>query len=96
MRRKSDLLLMLLLAGLDAAMIALAFVLAYYLRVRTEYPPPVQILPLRAYATMMLIQVATLVLTFGFYKLYFLKRGASRVDELYTVFVYFLKNLPRR
>lgn len=87
MRRKSDVLLMLLLATMDAAMTAAAFVLAYYLRLRTEYPPPAQILPLRSYLSMMVIQVATLVLTFGFYKLYFLKRGVSRVDEFYTVFV---------
>jgi exopolysaccharide biosynthesis polyprenyl glycosylphosphotransferase len=72
---------------MDAAMTAAAFVLAYYLRLRTEYPPPAQILPLRSYLSMMVIQVATLVLTFGFYKLYFLKRGVSRVDEFYTVFV---------
>ena len=45
MRRKSDFLLMLLLAGVDAGMIALAFIAAYYLRARTEYPPPVQLPP---------------------------------------------------
>jgi exopolysaccharide biosynthesis polyprenyl glycosylphosphotransferase len=87
MRRKSDFLLMLLLAGVDSGMIALAFVAAYYLRVNTEYPPPVQMPSLRTYVPMMWIQVITLVLTFGAYRLYFLKRGVSRVDELYTVFV---------
>jgi exopolysaccharide biosynthesis polyprenyl glycosylphosphotransferase len=87
MRRKSDFLLMLLLASVDSGMIALAFITAYYLRVNTEYPPPVQMPTLRTYIPMMWIQVITLVLTFGAYRLYFLKRGVSRVDELYTVFV---------
>jgi hypothetical protein len=39
MRRKSDFLLMLLLASVDSGMIALAFITAYYLRVNTEYAP---------------------------------------------------------
>jgi exopolysaccharide biosynthesis polyprenyl glycosylphosphotransferase len=87
MTRKSDILLMLLLAAMDAAMVALAFVAAYYLRVRTEYPPPVQIPSLQTYLPMMGIHVATLLLTFGFYRLYFLKRGVSRVDGIYSIFV---------
>lgn len=87
MTRKSDFLLMLLLAAMDATMVALAFVAAYYLRVRTEYPPPVQIPSLQTYLPMMGIHVATLVLTFGFYRLYFLKRGVSRVDGMYAIFV---------
>lgn len=87
MRSKTVRFFMAALVVVDAAMIALAFVLAYHLRLRTEYPPPVKILPLSDYLGMLIIQVIVLVVVFGVYKLYLVRRAASRIDELYTVFV---------
>lgn len=77
----------LILGSLDAILVALAFVAAYFLRLRTDYPPPVEIPPLSNYYGMMAIQVITLVIAFGFYRLYVPRRGVSRLDEWSTVFV---------
>jgi Undecaprenyl-phosphate glucose phosphotransferase len=85
MKGKVNLLFAGALVVLDAAMIALAFFLAYDLRLRTEVRPAINIAPFRSYLGMMVIQIVTLLLIFFFYKLYHRKPGASRIDQLYTV-----------
>ncbi len=66
---------------------SLAFYCAYQLRLRTEYPPPVKVPPFDTYLAMMLIQVAAMVVAFAYRRLYITRPGASRIDELNSVFV---------
>ena len=76
-----------MLAVNDALMTAMAFVLAYYIRIRIPWPNPSRGLePLRSYAGMLAIQVASILIVFFFYRLYHQRRAASRVDEFYAVF----------
>jgi exopolysaccharide biosynthesis polyprenyl glycosylphosphotransferase len=71
----------------DALMAMTAFVLAYYIRRDIPWPsPPRDLAPLRSYAGMLLIQAASIVIVFFFYRLYHQRRAVSRVDELYAVF----------
>ena len=67
----------------DAAMMSLAFYLAYALRLLTEYE---QIFPFPYYLGMLFIQMAALLALFFFAKLYHRQPAFSRVDELYTIF----------
>jgi exopolysaccharide biosynthesis polyprenyl glycosylphosphotransferase len=66
---------------------ALAFYAAYQLRLRTEYPPPVKVPSFDTYVPMMVIQVAAMIVSFAFMRLYIARPGASRIDELNSVFV---------
>jgi exopolysaccharide biosynthesis polyprenyl glycosylphosphotransferase len=71
----------------DALMAMTAFVLAYYIRRDIPWPnPPRDLAPLRSYVGMLLIQAASIVIVFFFYRLYHQRRAVSRVDELYAVF----------
>jgi exopolysaccharide biosynthesis polyprenyl glycosylphosphotransferase len=75
------------LALSDAVMLVAAFVLAYYLRTWIPWPnPPVNLLPLRSYSGMMVVQVVTILIVFFFYRLYHQVRAVSRVDEFYSIF----------
>ncbi len=71
----------------DAVLSALAFYTAYHLRLRTEYPPPVHVPPFETYVPMMGLQVLAMFVAFAFMRLYVVRPGASRIDELYAVFV---------
>ncbi len=72
---------------LDIFLIAIAFVLAYQLRVSVEWPEPlVHIYPLSSYAGLMLLQIAAIVITLFLYKQYYIPRAVSRVDQSYYVF----------
>jgi len=82
-RRRARLVFGVLLFFTDAAMMSLAFYLAYRLRLLTEYK---QIFPFSYYLGMLLIQVATLLSLFFFAKLYHRQPAQSNVDELYTIF----------
>jgi len=73
------------LVGVDVVMTCLAFVLAYLMRPR-EATPNTVIPPLTYYIGMMALSALALVVVFFFYKLYHLRRGTSRLDELYAVF----------
>jgi Undecaprenyl-phosphate glucose phosphotransferase len=73
------------LLGVDIVMTCLAFLLAYLLRPREATPNQV-IPPFTHYVGMMVLSVVALVVVFFFYKLYHLRRGTSRLDELYSVF----------
>lgn len=85
MRRRSRYALTALLVITDAGMVVLAFYLSYLWRVRTQNPPAVNILPFQGYAGMMAIQVVTMLAIFTLTRLYHLKRGMSRLDELTRV-----------
>ena len=76
----------LLLVLTDMAMTAIAFYLAYELRLVTEYRPLTSIPPFRVYLGMALIQVLSMAIVFFFAKLYHVKRAGSRIDEFYAVF----------
>ncbi len=85
-KRKANALFATVLVVTDVTMVGLAFYLAYHLRLRTEYPPAVNILPFSSYIGMMVIQIVTMLGIFFFSRLYHLKRGTSRLDELSAVF----------
>lgn len=87
MKRKINLLLAVSLTATDGLMTALAFLLAYWLRLWLNIPsPPVNIQPFKNYLGMTAIQVLTMLTVFFFSKLYHLKRGISRLDELSIIF----------
>jgi exopolysaccharide biosynthesis polyprenyl glycosylphosphotransferase len=76
-----------LLLVIDVVMMVLAFVFTYYLRLWTERLTPAELGSLGGYASLIVIQVLTLVSVFFFSKLYHRQRGLSHVDEFYSVFV---------
>lgn len=86
MRRRADVFFTFLLVLHDAAMVALAFYIAYWLRNVVAIPPPVSIAPLSDYLVMMVVQVITMVVVYFFARLYDLKRTMPRLDEFYRLF----------
>src|SRR5262245_8661450 len=75
------------LAMMDAAMIALAFVVAY--RLRVVIPWPVEAADMdrfSAYGWVLIIHIASILLIFFLFRLYHLLRATSRVDEFYAIF----------
>jgi exopolysaccharide biosynthesis polyprenyl glycosylphosphotransferase len=86
MKRRADLVFGLLLAISDLMCAIAAFYLAYWLRVTIAVPPPVNIAPFQDYASMLFVQVSTLIIVYFFSRLYDLKRTAARLDELYRIF----------
>jgi len=82
-KRRERLIFGILLFLTDAAMMSLAFYLAYRLRLLTEYK---QIFPFPYYLGMLFIQVVTLLTLFFFAKLYHRQPALSRVDEFYSIF----------
>lgn len=72
---------------LDAALVALAFVLAYKLRVSIDWPEPLTaVYSLRSYAGLLVIQALSVVVALFFYQQYYIPRAASRVDQIYYIF----------
>jgi exopolysaccharide biosynthesis polyprenyl glycosylphosphotransferase len=72
---------------LDAFLIAVAFVLAYQLRVSVPWPAElVRIVPLSDYGGLLLAHVVTVLTVMFFYRQYYIPRAVSRVDMLYYVF----------
>ncbi len=84
MKRHAPFIFTATMLGVDVAMTCLAFLLAYLLRPR-ETTPTVVIPPFTYYLGMMGLSVIALIVVFFFYKLYHLRRGTSRLDELYSV-----------
>jgi len=84
---KSSVLFAGLLVMSDVVMMVIAFIFSYYLRLWTEQLTPAELGYLRGYASVILIQVLTLVSLFFFTRLYHRQRGLSHVDEFYSVFV---------
>jgi len=85
MQRKTNWILNLITVAMDAVMIGAAFFAAYSLRRVTEYPRPLNPRPFSYYGGMLLIHVATLLVTFSFYRLYHFKRGLSHIDKTYAI-----------
>jgi len=84
-RRRTNWLLTLISAVVDASMIAVAFLAAYLLRRVTEYPRPLSPQPFSHYSGMLLVHVATVLTTFFFYEVYHFKPGLSRIDKSYSI-----------
>ncbi len=87
MKDKSSVLFAGLLVVVDMAMMILAFIFSYYLRLWTEQLTPADIGTLGNFLAVILIQVLTLVSVFFFTRLYHRQRGLSHVDEFYSIFV---------
>lgn len=72
------------LLAVDVLMVSLAFYVAYLLRLQSEYQ---NISPVfSTYWGMMLLQNASFVISFFFYRLYHKHRTLSHIDEFYLVF----------
>lgn len=72
---------------LDAFLVAVAFVLAYQLRVVIDWPEPLLIaVPLTAYTGLLTVQILSIVVALFFYRQYYIPRAVSRVDQFYYVF----------
>ena len=71
---------------LDAAMIVLAFVLAYWLRTNLAWPEELNVTyPITAYVGFLLLQVVAVLATLFYYRQYYIPRAVSRVDQVYYV-----------
>jgi exopolysaccharide biosynthesis polyprenyl glycosylphosphotransferase len=71
----------------DGLMTALAFVVAYRLRLVVPFPSqPANVRYFLDYVPMMAVQVVTVIAVFYFNKLYHVRRATSRVDQFYTIF----------
>ena len=84
MKGKAGLLFTALLVFVDALMLALAFVLAYKLRLWIDSPPAIK--PFSSYLGMMGLHVFSILTVFFFNRLYHLRRAISRLDEVGKVF----------
>ncbi len=72
---------------LDALLISVAFILAYQIRKSIPWPDElVRNVPLTGYAGLLFVQMIAILTTFTFYRLYYIPRAISRVDQLYYVF----------
>jgi len=74
------------LAIMDAAMVALAFLLAY--RLRVVIPWPVEATDMErfsSYVWVLVIHIASVLLVFFLFRMYHLVRATSRVDEFYAI-----------
>ncbi len=86
MKRKADVLFAFFLVVNDMGMVALAFCLAYWLRIAIGIPPAISVAPFRDYAGMLVIQVITMLILYFFTRLYDVKRSMPRLDEFYRIF----------
>ena len=72
---------------LDAFLVAVAFVLAYQLRILVDWPEPLaSVVPLTAYTGLLVVQVISVLVALFFYRQYYIPRAVSRVDQFYYVF----------
>ncbi len=70
----------------DAAMAALAFVIAYWLRLRIPWPARAEGMgTLSAHAGIIAAHVLSILAVFAFYRLYRSPRTGGRVDEFYAI-----------
>ncbi len=83
MKKRAKLLFTASLIFLDGLMVGLAFYLAYRIWLLTIAE---NIVSFRQYWSTMLVQIASVLMVYFFYKLYHLQRAASRIDELYSIF----------
>lgn len=72
----------------DVFLIALAFVLAYQLRVNIQWPEPlVNQVPLSSYAGLFVVQLVAIILILFLNRQYYIPRAISRIDQIYYVFI---------
>ncbi len=84
LKQRADIFFSVTLVALDATLTGVAFYVAYLLRLQSEYQ---NISPtFTTYWGMMLIQIASILMTFFFYRLYHRHRVLSHIDEFYLVF----------
>lgn len=73
---------------LDFLLIALAFALAYQLRVSVDWPEPLaNQVPLFDYFSLFLMQALGIVVVLFLNRQYYIPRAASRIDQVYYVFI---------
>lgn len=73
---------------LDVLMIALAFVLAYQLRVSIDWPEPLaNQVPLADYLSLFIAQALAIVILLFLNRQYYIPRAASRIDQVVYVFI---------
>lgn len=71
---------------LDAALVAVAFALAYWLRATLPWPSPLISTTSPVYYTgLLLMQMVCVVACLFFFRQYYLPRAASRVDQFYAI-----------
>lgn len=75
------------LVAADLLMVYAAYRLAYSLRFRTELPTAAEIPPPEMYQDIVVIMTACLLGVFAFFRLYIPRRGHSRIDLLYSLFL---------
>jgi exopolysaccharide biosynthesis polyprenyl glycosylphosphotransferase len=72
---------------IDAVMVAVAFVLGYYMRIAIPFPTrPQAVDGFFIYMPMMVVQIISVILVFYANRLYHVPRVNSRIDEIYNVF----------
>lgn len=72
----------------DFILIAIAFYLAYQLRVNINWPEPLaNQVPLSSYAGLFFIQAGSIITVLFLNRQYYIPRAASRIDQIYYVFV---------
>ncbi len=70
----------------DALLTAVAFLLAYQLRVLVTFPDPlVNVAPLARYSSLLVIHVLSVLGVLFFSGQYYIPRAASRIDQLYRI-----------
>jgi exopolysaccharide biosynthesis polyprenyl glycosylphosphotransferase len=74
------------LVFLDAMMIVLAFLVAYWMRTNIDWPEElVNIYPLSSYLGLMILQVIAILLFLLVLRQYYITRTVSRIDQFYNV-----------
>ena len=72
---------------LDALLLAAAFIFAYQLRIIIPWPEELPFrIPLLKYTGLLVVHVVTIIIVFFFYRLYYIPRAVSRVDQIYYIF----------
>ena len=75
------------LVVLDAAMVAVAFVLAYQMRAAIPWPNELENqTALSGYSGLIAAQIAGVLILMFMYRQYYIPRAISRVDQFYSIF----------
>ncbi len=72
---------------LDSLMIALAFLLAYWLRTNVAWPEELaNEYPISSYYGLLVLQILSIVLLLFIFRQYYIPRSISRIDQVYYIF----------
>ncbi|MEN8098155.1 MAG: undecaprenyl-phosphate glucose phosphotransferase [Chloroflexota bacterium] len=85
-REKARSILSASLVLMDIAAIVVAFVSAFLLRRYIPLPNPAEDMIFREYVPLLVVQVASILVTFFITRLYHVGRSVSRVDQFYSIF----------